>query len=108
MKRSDNGGTVMATAPCVFTGIDVAKAELVVATRPTNESWVVSNDDRGIEALLKRVRRVAPTLVVLEATGGYERAVGSSTRCRPFAAISTSTFAGLSAGSAMSITISIK
>jgi len=65
----------MATAPSVFMGIDVAKAELVVATRPTNESWVVSNDDRGIEALLKRVRRVAPTLVVLEATGGYERAV---------------------------------
>jgi len=30
----------MATAPSIFVGIDVAKAELVVATRPTTESWV--------------------------------------------------------------------
>ncbi len=65
----------MATAPAVFVGIDVAKAELVVATRPTPDSWVVPNDDHGIDRLVHRLRRVAPALVVLEATGGYERAV---------------------------------
>jgi len=55
-------------------GIDVAKAELVIAIRPAGERWVVSNDDPGIARLLRRVRRLAPALVVLEATGGYERA----------------------------------
>lgn len=65
----------MAAAPPVFVGIDVAKAELVVAMRPMGESWAVANDDRGIEQLVRRVRGNAPALVVLEATGGYERAV---------------------------------
>jgi hypothetical protein len=65
----------MAIAPAVFVGIDVAKDELVVAARPMNESWVVPNDDSGIEQLVARLRRAAPALVVLEATGGYERAV---------------------------------
>jgi transposase len=65
----------MAIAPAVFVGIDVAKDELVVAARPMNESWVAPNDDHGIEQLVARVRRAAPALVVLEATGGYERAV---------------------------------
>jgi transposase len=65
----------MAIAPAVFVGIDVAKDELVVAARPMNESGVAPNDDHGIEQLVARVRRAAPALVVLEATGGYERAV---------------------------------
>jgi len=65
----------MTTTPSVFVGIDVAKAELVVATRPATESWVVPNDDPGIDRLVGRLRRLAPALVVVEATGGYERAV---------------------------------
>ena len=65
----------MAIDPPVFVGIDVAKAELVVAARPTHESWVVPNDDQGIDQLVRRLHRDVPTLVVLEATGGYERAV---------------------------------
>lgn len=64
----------MATAASVFVGVDVAKAELVVAVRPANDSWVVPNDDLGIAQLVERLRPVAPTLLVLEATGGYERA----------------------------------
>jgi len=64
----------MATAASVFVGVDVAKAELVVAVRPANDSWVVPNDDLGIAHLVERLRPVAPTLLVLEATGGYERA----------------------------------
>ena len=61
-------------AATVFVGIDVAKAELVVAVRPAAERWVVPNDDRGVAQLVRRVRRLTPALVVLEATGGYERA----------------------------------
>lgn len=55
-------------------GIDVAKAELVVAVRPGGERWTESNDEAGVDRLRARLRRLTPTLVVLEATGGYERA----------------------------------
>lgn len=53
-------------------GIDVAKNELVVAARPSGEQWTVVNDEAGVDALATRLRGVAPTLIVLEATGGYE------------------------------------
>ena len=55
-------------------GIDVAKAELVVAVRPGGERWTESNDEAGVDRLRDRLRRLTPTHVVLEATGGYERA----------------------------------
>ena len=57
-----------------YVGIDVAKAELVVAARPTGETWAASNDSTGIRSLIDRLRALEPTLVVLEATGGYELA----------------------------------
>ncbi len=53
-------------------GIDVAKAELVVAARPSGEWWTVANDERGVRTLVERLRGEAPELIVLEATGGYE------------------------------------
>ena len=59
-------------------GIDVAKAELVVAVRPGGEGWSVRNDEVGRGRLRERLQRLAPTLVVLEATGGYERAAVSA------------------------------
>jgi transposase len=58
----------------MYAGIDVAKAELVVAVRPAGERWVVANDERGVRTLAERLRRDAPALMVLEATGGYELA----------------------------------
>ena len=62
------------TLPSPFVGIDVAKADLVVAIQPPGERWVVANDDAGVTQLVRCLRRLAPVLVVLEATGGYERA----------------------------------
>ena len=59
----------------VFVGIDVAKAQLDIALRPTGESWAVTNDDAGIADLVPRLQEVAPQLIVLEATGSYQRAV---------------------------------
>jgi transposase len=38
-------------------GIDVAKAELVVAVRPSGERWTVTNDERGVRTLVERLRR---------------------------------------------------
>lgn len=56
-------------------GIDVAKAYLDVAVRPDGTSVRVENTRTGITALVRQVRPYAPTLIVIEATGGYERAV---------------------------------
>jgi transposase len=53
-------------------GIDVAKAELVVSILPSAERVTVANDERGVRTLVERLRTLAPTLIVLEATGGYE------------------------------------
>src|SRR5262245_23789463 len=64
----------MSAMPC-FVGIDVAKAQLDMALRPTGERWAVANDDTGMAALVVRLQAVPPTLMVLEATGGYQRAV---------------------------------
>ena len=58
-----------------FIGIDVAKATLDYACRPSGEAGTVANDDPGIHALVEHLRSHQPTLIVLEATGGYEAAV---------------------------------
>jgi transposase len=64
----------MFTSQC-FVGIDVAKAHLDIALRPTGERWAVTNEETGIAALVTRLQTAQPTLIVLEATGGYHRAV---------------------------------
>jgi transposase len=53
-------------------GIDVAKATLDVAVLPSGETWQVANDQSGIADLVARVRVLAPSGIVLEATGRYE------------------------------------
>jgi transposase len=62
----------------VFVGLDVAKATLDVATRPSGETWTVANDDPGVAQLVARLCTLRPTLIVCEATGGYERAAVSA------------------------------
>jgi transposase len=58
----------------LFVGIDVSKATLDIAILPTKESWSVPNTENGIGELVDRLRQLpAPTLVLMEATGGLER-----------------------------------
>lgn len=59
----------------IFVGIDVSKARLDVAMRPTGERESVANDKAGIKALVKRLAEIQPAWIVLEATGGLERQV---------------------------------
>ena len=59
----------------VYVGIDVSKAELVVAAHPLGECVKLSNDRDGIRQLLARLGKWAPELVVMEATGGLQRQV---------------------------------
>src|SRR5712691_2503626 len=70
-------GVRMSDVPC-FVGIDVAKAQLDIALRPSGERWAVPNEASGVMALVDRVQALHPTLIVLEATGGLERAVTSA------------------------------
>ena len=67
----------MSDVPC-FVGIDVAKAQLDIALRPSGERWAAPNDASGVALLGDRVQTLQPTLIVLEATGGLERAVTSA------------------------------
>src|SRR3989441_9812105 len=70
-------GVRMRDVPC-FVGIDVAKAQLDIALRPSGERWAVPNEASGVMTLVDRVQALHPTLIVLEATGGLERAVTSA------------------------------
>jgi len=56
-----------------FIGIDISKAEVVVARQGHAAVAVFSNDDKGYEAFYQQYGEVPEkTLVVLETTGGYE------------------------------------
>ena len=60
------------SAPHVVVGIDVSKAQLDVALRPTEDWWHVSNEAWGITGWVERLQAVQPTRSVVEATGGLE------------------------------------
>jgi transposase len=56
----------------IFVGIDVSKVRLDVALQPSLTTWQVENSDAGIAQLVGRLHELQPTLIVLEATGGFE------------------------------------
>ena len=58
--------------PPIFVGIDISKAHLDTATRPSHPVARHTNDPAGIAALVARLASLAPSLVVVEATGGRE------------------------------------
>jgi transposase len=61
-----------------FVGVDVSKDRLDVHVRPTGEDFAVAYDEAGLATLLARLSGLGPTLIVLEATGGYEVAVAAA------------------------------
>jgi transposase len=82
----------------VFVGIDVSKRELDVWVHNEEGSYEFHNDAEGIGELVRFMQHHSPTVVVVEATGGYERrmvaemvsagmpvAVVNPTRVRDFA-----------------------
>ena len=62
------GGVTLST----FAGIDVSKQHLQVGLAPGGENWEVTNDDTDIAAVVERLGQEAVSLVVVEATGGWE------------------------------------
>ena len=59
----------------VFVGIDVSKDRLDVHVRPLGVGFAVGNEAAGYAALIARLRPLRVKRIVLEATGGYERAL---------------------------------
>ena len=55
-------------------GIDVSKEKLDVSAPARERRWQSPNTPEGLAKLRGRLKRMKPTLVVLEASGGYERA----------------------------------
>jgi transposase len=62
----------------IYVGIDVARATLEVAIRPSGESWTVPQEETSLATLATQLRAVGSSLVVLEATGGYEIPVAAA------------------------------
>ena len=64
--------------PLHFVGIDVSEARLDGYSSPRGGHFAHSNDEPGIAALLAHLKPIAPTLIVLEATGGLETALAAA------------------------------
>lgn len=56
----------------LYVGVDVSKATLDVAIRPTGQCWQVPHTEDGIRDLVAHLAGLHPSLVLLEATGGLE------------------------------------
>jgi transposase len=66
---------VTVEATVLNVGIDVSKASLDVAVRPSSERFSVANDEEGHRKLRNRLLKLKPERIVLEPTGGYEARV---------------------------------
>ena len=58
-----------------FVGIDIAKHSLEVAVRPTGQQLTLAYDEAGLQQLLRTLPEPETCLIVVEATGGYQRRV---------------------------------
>jgi transposase len=58
-----------------YVGIDVSKDRLDVAVLGDKQAWQVDNTQAGIAKLVEWMQDLQPELIVVEATGGYQRSV---------------------------------
>ena len=65
----------MTTSSGKFVGIDVSKDKLDVAVLGQTKVSQVNNDEKGITKLTRDMQKLKAELIVVEATGGYQRAV---------------------------------
>jgi len=55
-----------------FVGLDATAETIEVAIRPTGEMWKTEFAEENIAATAKRLKRIQPKLVVMEAAGAFE------------------------------------
>lgn len=60
------------TASDIFVGIDISKSRLDVAVSPGDQTFTCPNHEAGIQQLVRRLQKLHPKIILLEATGGYE------------------------------------
>jgi transposase len=71
----DNASASTDHVPFLSVGIDVCAAHLDVADTAAADARVFDNDDDGRAKLVRHLTALAPHVIVLEATGGHERAI---------------------------------
>ena len=62
----------------LYVGIDVSKDRLDVHAHPSGEAFAVPRNGDGLAQLVARVQALAPALIAVEATGGFETVVAAS------------------------------
>lgn len=62
----------------IAVGVDVSKDRLDIAVRPGNEAFTVERNGGGLDQLMARLKKLAPDIVALEATGGFETVVAAA------------------------------
>src|SRR5215208_5942799 len=65
----------MATSSETYVGIDVAKDRLDIGVLGERAEKQVDNNQAGIVCLVQQMLELQPELIVVEATGGYQRGV---------------------------------
>lgn len=55
-----------------FVGIDISKSSVDVAVHESKEHWTFTNDENGLRKLANLMRKLSPSLIVMESTGSYE------------------------------------
>lgn len=61
-----------------YVGIDVSKNTLDIALYPKGTTWTVANEASSLNSLSEALSTSCPALIVLEATGGLEKALVSA------------------------------
>jgi len=67
-----------------FVGIDIAKNSMEVTVYGNKDHWEYANDENGLAKLMIKIKRLAPALIVMEATGGYEITVAAELQARGY------------------------
>jgi transposase len=62
----------------IIVGIDVSKDRLDIAVRPGGLAFAVARNGAGLEQLVTRLRELSPSIVAIEATGGFETVVAAA------------------------------
>jgi transposase len=62
----------------IYVGVDVSKDTLDVAEHPHQPARNFRNDEKGINEVVICLKKLAPVLVVMEATGGYEMSLAAA------------------------------
>lgn len=60
-----------------YIGIDVSKAHLDAATRAGEKTQRVANNNKGFKQLIKLIPNKLDSLVIMEASGGYEKGLAT-------------------------------